>query len=149
MGVISQLNHSSPNGDPLLGRRTPLSLVRSTLLVLNGLLGARLPLQATRALLGGAADREAHAGRARDAAALVQAGGAGVVAAVVGDVLGDGVLATDGARVDAVALAGFRHGVVARVEVLALLQVLGEVVGAGRELAIEAEEALLLGGEGL
>lgn len=64
-------------------------------------------------------------------------------------VLGDGVLRADSARVDAVGLAGLGEGVVARVEVLALLEVLGELVGAGGELAVEAEEALLLGGEGL
>lgn len=67
----------------------------------------------------------------------------------MGDVLGNGVLRADGARVDAVGLAGLGERVVARVEVLALLEVLGEVVGAGGELAVEAEEALFLGGEGL
>ena len=67
----------------------------------------------------------------------------------VRDVLGDGVLGADGARVDAVGLAGFGEGVVAAVEVLALLEVLGEVVGAGGELAVEAEEALFFRGEGL
>jgi hypothetical protein len=59
------------------------------------------------------------------------------------------VLGADGAGVDAVALAGLGHGVVAGVEVLAVLEMLGEVVGAGGELAVEAEEALLLGGERL
>jgi len=67
----------------------------------------------------------------------------------VRDVFGDGVLGADGARVDAVGLAGFRQGVVAAVKVLALLEVLGEVVGAGGELAVEAEEALFFRGEGL
>jgi len=67
----------------------------------------------------------------------------------VGDVLGDGVLGADGARVDGIGLAGLGEGVVARVEVFALLEVLGEVVGAGGEFAVEAEEALFLGGEGL
>lgn len=88
---------------------------------------------------------------------LLAAGGAAAVggdggargAREVGYVLWDGVLRPDGARVDAVGLAGLGEGVVARVEVLALLEVLGKVVGAGGELAVEAEEALLLGGEGL
>jgi hypothetical protein len=69
--------------------------------------------------------------------------------AEVRDVLGDGVLRADGARIDAVGLPGFRQGVVARVEVLALLEVLGEVVGPGGEFAVQAEEALFFWGEGL
>ena len=87
---------------------------------------------------------------------LLAAGGAAVGsdggargAREVGDVLGHGVLGADGARVDTVGLSGLGEGVVARVEVLALLEVFGEVVGAGGELAVEAEEALFLGGEGL
>jgi ABC-type branched-subunit amino acid transport system substrate-binding protein len=50
--------------------------------------------------------------------------------------------------VDAVCFAGFGERVVAAVEILALLQVLGKMVGSGWELAVETEEALLLGGEG-
>ena len=73
-------------------------------------------------------------------AALLRGGG-------VGDVLGDGVLRANGGGVDAVALAGLGHGVVAAVKVLALLQMLGEVVGLGGELAVQAEQALLLGRE--
>lgn len=57
----------------------------------------------------------------------------------VRDVLGHGVLAANSARVDAVALAGLAHGIVAAVEVLALLEVLGEVVAASGELAVQAE----------
>lgn len=45
----------------------------------------------------------------------------------VGDVFGDRVLRANGAGV--VALASLGHGIVARVEVFAVLQVLGEVVG--------------------
>lgn len=67
----------------------------------------------------------------------------------VGDLFGDGVLGADGAGVDTVALAGLGHGVVAAVKVLALLEVLGEVVGAAGQLPVEPEEALLLGREGL
>lgn len=67
----------------------------------------------------------------------------------VGDVLGHGVLAAHGARIDAIALARLAHGVVAAVEVLALLQVLGEVVRLGGQLAVKPEEALLVGREGL
>lgn len=65
------------------------------------------------------------------------------------DVLWDGVFTADVARVDAVALARFLHGVVAAVEVLALLEGLAEVVGAVGEFAVEAEEPLLLWGERL
>jgi len=67
----------------------------------------------------------------------------------VRDVLGDGVLRAHGARVDAVGLAGFGEGVVARIKVLAFLEVLGEVVGSRGEFAVEAEEALLFGRERL
>lgn len=67
----------------------------------------------------------------------------------VGDVLRVGVLGADAARVDAVGLAGLGEGVVAAVEVLALLEVLGQVVASAGDLAVQAEEALLLGGEGL
>lgn len=65
----------------------------------------------------------------------------------VGDVFGHGVLRADGTGVNAVALSGLGHGIVARIEVLAVLEMLGEVVGAGGQLAVEAEETLLLGGE--
>jgi hypothetical protein len=65
----------------------------------------------------------------------------------VGNVLGDGVLRADSTSVDAVALAGLGHGIVARVEVLAILEMLGEVVGSGGQLAVEAEKTLLLGTE--
>lgn len=67
----------------------------------------------------------------------------------MGDVLGDRVLAADGTRVDAVALSGLAHGIVAAVEVLALLEMLGEVIAAVGEFAIEPKKSLLLGGEGL
>jgi hypothetical protein len=67
----------------------------------------------------------------------------------VGDVLRDGMLAADGARVDAVALSGLAHGIVTAVKVLALLEMLGEVVAAAGQFAIQPEEPLLLGGEGL
>jgi hypothetical protein len=67
----------------------------------------------------------------------------------VGDVLRDGVLAADGARVDAVALSGLAHGIVAAVKVLALLEMFGEMVAAVGQLAVQSKEPLLLGGEGL
>jgi hypothetical protein len=65
----------------------------------------------------------------------------------MGDVFGHRVLRADGTGVNTVTLAGLGHGIVARVEVLAVLEMLGEVVGAGGQLAVEAEETLLLGGE--
>lgn len=113
------------------------------------LLGAGLALEEAAPLDGAAG---LGAGDAGDGGSVRVRGSVGVAAvggAQVGDVLGDGVLGADGAGVDAVALAGLGHGVVARVEVLAVLEDLGEVVGAGWELAVEAEEALLLGGERL
>lgn len=56
--------------------------------------------------------------------------------------------AADVAGVDAVAFAGFVEGVVAAVKVFALV-VAGEDGGLGGEFAVEAEEALFLGREGL
>lgn len=48
----------------------------------------------------------------------------------VWDILGNGVLQADSARVDTVTLAGLGHGIVARVEIFAFFEMLGEVVGA-------------------
>jgi hypothetical protein len=87
--------------------------------------------------------------RTRDAAAATRGRGVLDGRREVGDVLGNRVLGPNGTGVNAVALAGLGHGVVARVEVLAVLEMLGEVVGTRGELAVEAEEALLLRGEGL
>jgi hypothetical protein len=67
----------------------------------------------------------------------------------VGDVLGNGMLAADGTGVNAIALSGLAHRIIAAVEVLALLEMLGEVVAFAGELPVEPEEALLLGGERL
>lgn len=108
--------------------------------------GARLAVEEA-ALLHRAAGLDAGDGAVvlRDASAAGAVDGGGQVR----DVLGDGVLRAHSAGVDAIALAGLGHGIVARVEVFAVLEVLGEVVGAGRELAVEAEEALLLRGERL
>lgn len=92
---------------------------------------------------GGARGVGASSGGRADAAAD------GRVDGTVADVLWVGVLVAYSARVHAVALAGLVEGVVAAVEVLALVLVLGEDGGLGGELAVEAEEALLLWGEGL
>lgn len=67
----------------------------------------------------------------------------------VGDVFGQWMLAANGACVDAVALAGLAHGIVAAVKVFALLEVLGEVLATVGQLAVEPEEPLLLRGERL
>ena len=67
----------------------------------------------------------------------------------VGDVLGQRVLAADGACVDAVGLAGLGKGVVPAVEVLALLQVLRKLVFPRGQFAVQAEQTLLFGREGL
>jgi hypothetical protein len=86
---------------------------------------------------------------ARDGAVVLGDAGSGAVhrGGEVGNVLGDGVLRADSTSVDAVALAGLGHGIIARVEVLAILEMLGEVVGSGGQLAVEAEKTLLLGSE--
>lgn len=67
----------------------------------------------------------------------------------VGDVLGNGMLAADRSGIDAVAFARLAHGIVAAVEVLALFEMLGEVVATAGELSIQTEKPLLLGGERL
>ena len=111
--------------------RNSLALLRSSnrlsvLLLLSRIVRARLAVKEA-ALLDGAA-----ALLAGDAAVVVagiqQTAGAAIGRGEMGDVLGDGVLGADSARVDAVALARLGHGVVAAVKVLALLEVLGEVV---------------------
>jgi hypothetical protein len=82
-------------------------------------------------------------------AAAALAGGAHAGRCQVRDVLGQWVLRAHAAGVDGARLAGLGERVVARVEVLALLEVLGQVVRFGGELAVQSEEALLVGGEGL
>lgn len=125
-------------------------LTRPRLLVSLNLVGTRLTVEEA-ALLDG---RAGLAGGARDAGVVVVLGavaeatagrGGAVGRRQVGDVLRDGVLRSYGARVDAVTLASLGHGIVAAVEVLALLQVLLEVVLPVGHLAVQAEEPLLLG----
>lgn len=85
----------------------------------------------------------------RSAVGVARSAGAAAVGrrCQVRDVFGDGVLRANGTGV--VALAGLGHGIVARVEVFAVFQVLGEVVGSRGKLAVEAEEPLLIRGERL
>lgn len=61
------------------------------------------------------------------------------------DVLWERMLSANAFGVDRSSLSGFGESVVTGVEVFTLF----EVVGFGRELAVEAEESLLVGGEGL
>ena len=140
-----QGQHLSPDGDGLLGNTRLGHLGTSAVLLLLGgkllagkLLGARLAVQ--RAIL---LDRAA--GLVQAAVGMVQVGvletavdavGSADWARKVGDVLRNGVLAADGAGVDAVALAGLAHGIIAAVKVLAVLEMLGEVVAAAGELAV-------------
>jgi hypothetical protein len=108
-----------------------------------GLLDAGLALEEA-ALLNGAAGLDAG-----DGSVVLRDVGSGAVyrGGEVGNVLGDGVLRANGTSVNAVTLAGLGHGIVARVEVLAILEMLGEVVRSGGQLAVEAEETLFLGSE--
>lgn len=141
------------------------------LLSLRGLnvISARLPLQEAALLDGttGLDSRDAAVVRVLGEASILRlrgrasprsgTGRGGRVARVdvangrgqMGDVLSHRVLRAYSTGVDAIALAGLGHGVVAGVEVLAVLEVLGEVIGARGELAVKTEEALLLRGEGL
>lgn len=137
----------SSDGDALV--LLGLGLIAGLLL---GIVGARLAVQEAALLdrassLAAAGARDAAVVRGQEGNAAVAVGAVG--RGQVGDVLGHGVLAADGARVDAVALASLGHGIVAAVEVLAVLQVLGEVVRLAGQLAIQAEESLLIGREGL
>jgi hypothetical protein len=110
-----------------------------------GLVGAGLALEEA-ALLDRAASLDAGHGAVVGVLGYV---GSGAVhrGGEVGNVLGDRVLRADGTGINAVALAGLGHGIVARVEVFAVLEMLGEVVGARGQLAVEAEKTLLLGSE--
>lgn len=62
----------------------------------------------------------------------------------VRDVLGERMLGSNTAGIDFTGFTGLGEGVVTGVEVLAFLEVLCEVVGLGRKLAVEAEETLLI-----
>ena len=61
----------------------------------------------------------------------------------MGNVLWDRMLGSNGSSIDSVALTGLGHGIVAGIEVFAFFEMFGEVVGARRELSVEAEETLL------
>jgi hypothetical protein len=119
------------------------------MVLLLGVIGTRLTVQEAALLDGGTALVGAGAGSAADAAVVLSGAVVAVGRGEVRDVLGNRVLGAYGARVDRVALAGLGHGIVAAVKVLAVLQVLREVVRLGGQLAVEAEEALLLGRESL
>lgn len=67
----------------------------------------------------------------------------------VRDAVRGGVLAADLGDAGVGGLARLGEGVVARVEVLALLELVLEEVLLRGEFAVEAEEALFVGGEGL
>jgi hypothetical protein len=74
---------------------------------------------------------------------------AGVLLREVGDGVWRRVLAAKTADKRIIGLAGFGEGVVARVEVFALLELVLEEVLLVGELAVEAEELLFFFGEGL
>ena len=67
----------------------------------------------------------------------------------VWDVLRGRVQRADDADVDGIAAAGLGEGVVARVKVLAFLEMAGEVARGRRRPAVEAEDAQLFGRKGL
>lgn len=142
--MLVGVHSSSPDGETLLaGGRNWRGLLGSKwsvgglLLLFSGagrgfnVFGAGFAIQEA-ALLDGAAGL--HAG----VVLLVVVGmqqtadsvGSADWAREVWDVFGHGVLAADGARVDAVALSCLLHGIVTAVKVLALLEMLGEVVAA-------------------
>jgi hypothetical protein len=75
--------------------------------------------------------------------------GAGVLLREVWDGVWGRVLAAEAADERIVGLAGFGEGIVARVEVFALLELVLEEILLVGELAVEAEELLFFFGEGL
>jgi len=66
----------------------------------------------------------------------------------VRDVFWQRVFAANTASVEGLIFTGLGHGVIAGVEVLSLLEMFGKVVCLGGDFAVEAEESLLIGGEG-
>jgi hypothetical protein len=62
----------------------------------------------------------------------------------VRNVFGKRVLRTNTAGVNGRGFARLRKSVVARVEVLAFFEVLGKMIGFGREFAVEAKETLFI-----
>lgn len=141
-GLASSNRCSGKSSDNRRGLSLVLFLVVSAqrYLALGGCLSVQEAALFDRAAGLDAGNRSA-VGMARSAGAAV--GGR----CQVRDVFGDGVLRANGAGV--VALASLGHGIVARVKVFAVFQVLGEVVGSRGKLAVEAEEPLLIRGERL
>jgi len=66
----------------------------------------------------------------------------------MGDVFRQWVLGSDTAGVDRACFASLGQGIVSRIEILSLFEMFGQVVGFGRELSVEAEQALLVRREG-
>lgn len=134
--TTSRSQRLSPNGDTVLrGRRADVILDGSLVVLQLGSTG--LAVQEA-ALLDGAPTLEADGTGDVDIAiaAAALAGGAHTGGCQVRDVLGQRVLRAHAAGIDGARLASLGERVVARVEVLALLEVLGEVVRLGGELAV-------------
>lgn len=153
---LTQCNPLPPDGDAtslILATLRLRSNLRNLLRIL--LVHARSSLQ--QALLHGAAGlsmrhSRCQRGAARDAtSAMLTVGraGAGVLLREVWDGVWGGVLASEATDQCVVGLAGFGEGVVARVEVFALFELVLQQVFLVRELAVEAEELLFFFGEGL
>ena len=140
---------SSDRDTFLRRRRTDVVNPLASFLIIN-FIHTRLPVQEAALLDRAAALQSSRATRVDIAvAAAALACTAYARRRQVRDVFGEGMLGTDAAGVDGASFAGLGQRVVARVEVLALFEVLGQVVGLGGELAIEAEESLLVWGERL
>jgi hypothetical protein len=65
------------------------------------------------------------------------------------NVLREGMLRANTSSVNWACFSGLGKGIIARIEVLALLEMFSKVIGLRGELAIKAEESLLIGGERL
>jgi hypothetical protein len=63
------------------------------------------------------------------------------------DVLRERMFSADATGVEGLGLTSLGHGVITGVEVFALFEVFGEVIGFGGDFTIEAEESLLIWGE--
>jgi hypothetical protein len=117
----------SSDRDTFLRRRRADIIYPLTSLLIINLIHTRLPIQEAALLNRAAALQSSRAARVVDiaVAAAAQACIAYAGRRQVRDVFGEGMLGADAAGVDGAGFAGLGQRVVARVEVLALLEVLG------------------------
>ena len=150
--IFTQSRLSSDRNALLRRWRTDTSGLRiNSLAFLLDLICTRLPVQVAALLDRATALCSAIDARVHDVAVPTPTlvGTANARRGEVRDVLWKRVLGANASSIDRTGLAGLGESVVARVEVLAFLEVLREVVGLGGQLAVETEETLLVWGQRL